>query len=186
MTRLSINLLGVERKEAQAKSTFPVDKGWFIAGIIVVACLVVTGGSVVLLDGMVSQANATIEAQNEEVKELETKLKEVQNLEKQKESLLMEEKILLYVTGETYKWSYFMQEIRMLMPLDVSINDLKINVAGEFILTGTAPNYRTTAYFLRNLENSKMIADALLMKTSKDKNLTTFEIKCNVKMAAGS
>ncbi|HEY9843973.1 MAG: PilN domain-containing protein [Candidatus Sericytochromatia bacterium] len=180
MTRISINLLGVERKEALQRKGLPIDKGWVISAASVLGAALLLFILNMLLSNWV--ANAEVQkAQNiETIKDLDAKLTEIKTLETERKNLLMEEKILRWVTGETYKWSYLLQEIRTLMPLDVVINDLKISADGTFTLNGTATDHRSVALFLVNLQSSKMLADATLQSSVKqsEKSVTSFVITC--------
>jgi type IV pilus assembly protein PilN len=181
LTRISINLLGIERKEALSRSGIPLDKGWLSALAIVIASVAIAFLANTLLSGWVSQAQAETETLAAKIKDLDAKLAEIKTLEAKRKNLQMEEKILLFVTGETYKWSYLLQEVRAVMPLDVVINDLKITAGGEFTLSGSAMDHRTVALFLRNLENSKMLSQSRLQSSIKTKDKTTFVISCKVK-----
>lgn len=183
MTRISINLLGVERKEALQRKGLNVDKGWLISGTSIVISVLLILVAQMILGGWVATAEAK-KAENETtLKDLERKLAEIKELEAERKNLLMEEKILRFVTGETYKWSYLLQEIRTLMPLDVKINDLKIAADGAFSLSGSATDHRSVALFLVNLQNSKMVAEATLQSSTKanEDAQTTFSITCKVK-----
>lgn len=181
MTRISINLLGVERKEALQRKGINVDKGILgSVGMIAVAAVIVLILNMVLTN-MVAQATDQKTQKEAKIKELDAKLEEIKTLEAQRKNLLMEEKILRYVTGETYKWSYMLQEVRALMPLDVVIKDLKFSADNSFVLTGTATDHRSVALFLANLQNSKMLTEATLQSSTKasDKTgATAFVISC--------
>ena len=115
---------------------------------------------------LVDQACATIRTEmgsnpteldqvNRRVMQLE--IEEIKSLEKEKADKEMEEKILRYVTGETYRWSYLLQEVRLLMPVDIKVDQLSFNPEGEFSLQGSATDHRSVALFLANLKNSKML-----------------------------
>ncbi len=183
MTRISINLLGVERKEALQRKGLNVDKGWLVSGVSVVVSILLVLVAQMILGGWVASAEAK-KAENETIiQDLNRKLEEIKTLEAERKNLLMEEKILRFVTGETYKWSYLLQEVRTLMPLDVTINDLKIGADGSFTLNGSATDHRSVALFLINLQNSKMIQDVKLgssVKANVDSE-TAFTITCKVK-----
>jgi Tfp pilus assembly protein PilN len=126
LTQISINLLGIEQKEALSRKGIPLDKGWIIA----IASIVISGILLLvtnnILGNMVARAEETKKENEAKIAELDKKIAEIKTLETERNNLQMEEKILRYVTGENYKWSFFLQEIRALMPIDVSINDLKI------------------------------------------------------------
>ncbi|PKL77069.1 MAG: hypothetical protein CVV27_07055 [Candidatus Melainabacteria bacterium HGW-Melainabacteria-1] len=184
MTRISINLLGVERKEALQRKGLPVDKGWLIAGTSVVVSALILLMLNMLLTGWVANAETQKAANETTLKDLERKLKEIKELETKRKNLLMEEKILRFVTGETYKWSYLLQEIRNLMLLDIVIRDLKISADGSFTLNGSATDHRSVALFLSSLQNSKMLASATLQSSVKanEDSVTNFVISCKVKV----
>jgi Tfp pilus assembly protein PilN len=178
LTQISINLLGIEQKEALSRKGIPFDKGWLIA----IACILVSGLLLFVADfvlaGMVANAEETKAANEAKIVELDKKIAEIKTLELERTNLQMEEKILRYVTGENYKWSYFLQEIRALMPIDASINDLKIGPAGDFTLTGIATDHRTVALYLASLQNSKLLKEVVLQSSVKDTKSTTFVITC--------
>lgn len=182
MRPISINLLGIERKDSQSGRSMPFDKGWMTAVLLIVIALALQFGGLFLIQGMKANAEEEIASLETEIKQLDAKLKEVKNLEKEKKNLQDEEKILLYVTGATYKWSYFLQELRGLMPLDLSINNLKINKDGKFTLTGRTFDHRTVALFIINLQSSKMISSAQLQSSKKAGTVTNFVITCQVKL----
>lgn len=180
MTRISINLLGVERKEALQRKGLNIDKGILgSVGMILAAALILFILNTVL-SNMVAQAKEQKTQNEATIKDLDNKLTEIKTLETERKNLLMEEKILRYVTGETYRWSYLLQEVRTLMPLDVVIKDLKISADNSFTLTGTATDHRSVALFLANLQNSKMLAEATLQSSTKakEKAETAFVISC--------
>lgn len=180
MTSININLLGVERKEALERKGLPIDKGWASAGgaILLSALLLLLINF--QMGNWISYAQETKEANIQELQKLDTQLKEIEALQKERDNLKTEEKILRYVTGETYRWSYLLQEVRALMPLDVKINDLKFNADGIVVLSGTATDHRSVALFLRSLESSKMLADVKLLSSVKTnpEDPTSFQITC--------
>ena len=180
MIQININLLGVERKDALARKGLPIDKGLLsaVGSIIVAAVLVLLLNTV--LTGFVARAEDQKTANAAKIQKLDTQLKEIASLEKQKQNLIMEEKILRYVTGETYRWSYFLQEIRTLMPLDVQINGLKIDNGGSFSLNGTATDHRSVALFLASLQSSKMLSAVTLRSSIRENesSATSFVITC--------
>lgn len=178
MTQISINLLGIEQKEVLSRKGLALDKSWLISGTSVIISALVLLLVYNILSNMVAQAEAQKLENEQKIAELDKKLAEIKNLETQRTNLQMEEKILRYVTGENYKWSYFLQEIRALMPVDTVINDLKISPTGEFSLTGTASDHRTVALYLASLQNSKFLKDVVLQSSVKDENSTTFVITC--------
>ena len=59
MTQISINLLGIEQKEALSRKGIPLDKGWIIA----IASIVISGILLLvtnnILGGMVANAEET-------------------------------------------------------------------------------------------------------------------------------
>lgn len=183
MTRISINLLGVERKEALERKGLPIDKGWLISGSSVLAAALLLLILNMTLSGWVANAEDQKVANEARLQELATQLKEIETLETRRKNLLMEEKILRYVTGENYKWSYMLQEVRTLMPLDVSITDLKFSLDGVFTLNGSAADHRSVAMFLVNLQSSKMLSDVVLQSSTKEEAdaETTFTITCKIK-----
>lgn len=186
MTRININLLGVERKEALERKGLPIDKGWLFSGGAIIASALL----LLLLNGLLSSWVANAEDQKalneQEIAELDKKLKEIKDLETERNNLKMEEKILRYVTGETYRWSYLLQEVRALMPLDVKINDLKFSADGTFTLSGTATDHRSVALFLASLQSSKMLTNVVLGSSVKaaPEEPTTFEIRCKINVIA--
>lgn len=178
MTQISINLLGIEHKEALSRKGIIFDKGWLVSGLTVIMSVFILLLVQHLLSNMVTHAGEEKANNEKKIAELDKQLAEIKTLETQRANLQMEEKILRYVTGETYKWSYFLQEIRALMPIDTVINDLKISSTGEFSLTGTAPDHHTVALYLASLQNSKFLKDVVLQSSVKDANSTTFVITC--------
>lgn len=179
---ININLLGVERKESARGKGLAIDKA--LAGAIgsVLVATVIWLVLSTLLNSFISTAEATKADNEAKIKKLEAQLKEIKELEAKKSSLLMEQKILRYVTGETYRWSYLLQEIRTLMPLDVQIKDLKFDAKGTVSLNGTATDHRSVALFLVNLQNSKMIGGVKLLSSVKEtpEAATNFVITCNI------
>ena len=182
MTRININLLGVERKESLERNGLSVDKGLLAAvGSIIVSLLIVFIANG-LLSNWVANAEIQKKTNTDEIAKLDAQIAEIKTLEDQRKNLLIEEKILLYVTSETYKWSYLFQEVRTLMPLDVSIKDLNFSADSAFTLSGTATDHRSVALFLVNLQNSKMLKDISLQSSIKAKEdaVTNFVISCKV------
>lgn len=183
MIQLEINLLGVERKEALERSGLNVDKAWLGAGAAVVLALLLLLGANGFVAGRVAAAEDTVKDNQDKIKKLKEDVKEIKELEKRKADLIAEEKILKYVTGETYRWSYLLQEIRTLMPLDVKIDGLTFQNDNTFSLSGSATDHRSVALFLASLQDSKMIQDVKLQFSTKEspEEATTFQISCKVK-----
>ena len=186
MTRISINLLGIERKESLQRSGLPIDRGWVIAVVSILIATLLLFGANTVVNGMVASAEEVKEENAQKIAALDKKIKSIKDLEKQKADKEQEEKILLYVTGETYRWSYLLQELRLLMPVDVKIDQLNFNQNGEFSLQGSATDHRSVALFLASLKNSKMLQDVTLQSSEKPsaEEPTVFSMTC--KMKAGS
>lgn len=182
MNSININLLGVERKEAlKKKGSLPIDKGWLSCIGIIIGALLLSLLTNFFYDSQVASAEETKTTNEAEIKKLDAQLKEIKELEGQKKQAEMEEKILLHVTGDTYRWSYLLQEVRTLMPLDLTIQDLKISGTGTFTLNGTTTDHSTVALYLTSLKSSKMLADVELKSSTKSGNTTSFIITCKVK-----
>lgn len=186
MTRISINLLGIDRKEALQRSGLPVDKGLLVAGLSIVLALLLAFGSNALVGSWLANAEETREENKQTIAALDKQIKEIKDLEKEKADKEMEEKILKYVTGETYRWSYLLQEVRLLMPVDIKIDQLAFNPQGEFSLQGSATDHRSVAMFLANLKNSKMLQDIKLQSSEKPsaEEPTVFSITCKLKVGS--
>lgn len=182
MNSININLLGVERKEAlKKKGSLPIDKGWLTCIGIIVGALLISLLANFFYDTQVASAEETKASNETEIKKLDAQLKEIKELEGKKNQAEMEEKILLHVTGDTYRWSYLLQEIRTLMPLDLIINDLKISGSGSFTLNGTTTDHSTVALYLTSLKSSQMLTDVQLKSSTKSGESTSFIITCKVK-----
>lgn len=179
---ININLLGVERKESLQSRGIAIDKALAAAIGSVLAATVVWLALSTLLSSFISSAEATKADNEAKIQKLDAELKEIQDLESKKASLMIEQKILRYVTGETYRWSYLLQEIRTLMPLDVQIKDLKFDAQGVVSLNGTATDHRSVALFLVNLQNSKMVGGVNLLSSVKETPdaETNFVITCKI------
>lgn len=179
---ININLLGVERKESLQRKGISIDKALTAAIGSVVLATVIWLALSTLLSSFISTAEATKADNEAKIKKLEAQLKEIKELEDKKASLMVEQKILRYVTGETYRWSYLLQEIRTLMPLDVQIKDLKFDAQGTVSLNGTATDHRSVALFLVNLQNSKMVGEVKLLSSVKETPdaATNFVITCKI------
>ncbi len=186
MTRININLLGIDRKEALQRSGLGIDKGWVICVLLIALAGILLFGANKTYDLWIANAEETKTENAAIIAALDKKIKTIKDLEKEKADKEMEEKILRYVTGETYRWSYLLQEIRMLMPVDVKIDQLNFNQSGEFSLQGSTTDHRSVALFLANLKNSKMLESIKLQSSEKPsaEEATVFSITC--KMKAGS
>jgi len=182
LIHININLLGVERKESLQRKGLSIDKGWLISVSSVLGAAIILLSLNMLLGNWIANAEATKLDNQAKIKKLDAQLKEIEELEGKKKSLLMEEKILRYVTGETYRWSYLLQEIRTLMPIDVQINGLKFDAKGAVSLSGEATDHRSVALFLANLQSSKLIFDVRLRSSIKESNdaATVFVINCKI------
>lgn len=186
MTRISINLLGIDRKEALQRSGLNIDKGLAIATTSIIIALLLLFGSNALVSSWVASAEELKEENTLKIAALDKQIEEIKSLEKEKADKEMEEKILRYVTGETYRWSYLLQEVRLLMPVDIKIDQLSFNPQGEFSLQGSATDHRSVAMFLANLKNSKMLQDIQLQSSEKPsaEEPTVFSITCKLKVGS--
>ena len=124
MTRISINLLGIDRKEALQRSGLPIDKSVLASALMIVVALIIALGGNWMVGSWLATAEETKEENAQTIAALDKQIEEIKGLEKEKADKEMEGKILRYVTGETYRWSYLLQEVRLLMPVDIKIDQL--------------------------------------------------------------
>jgi len=182
LTKIGINLLGADRKEALSrKGSLPIDKGWIACVGMILGALIIVFLANTTVGNWVADAKETKTENEAKLKSLAKDLKEIASLEKKEKNMIMEEKILIHVTGDTYRWSYLLEEVRTLMPLSTKINNLKISSSGTFTLVGSAPDHRTVALYLSSLQSSKMLTSVQLKASTKTESLTSFTITCKVK-----
>jgi Tfp pilus assembly protein PilN len=101
-----------------------------------------------------------------EIQALETQLGEVKNIQAKKEVAQAEQRILEYVTGKTYAWSRFLNELRDLTPDTLWIEGIGVN--GEVLtLSGNTFDHQTVAFFVANLQASPLLSEVTLTNSSK-------------------
>jgi Tfp pilus assembly protein PilN len=167
VTTININLLGIEQKARfRAGGGLPVDRGWLVSLVCIGAGLLIAVGGTLTMNGLVATAEehkATLEG---EIQALEAQLGEVKNIQAKKEVALAEQRILEYVTGKTYAWSRFLNELRDLTPDTLWIEGIGVN--GDVLtLSGNTFDHQTVAFFVANLQASPLLTEVTLTNSSK-------------------
>ncbi|MBC7545703.1 MAG: PilN domain-containing protein [Candidatus Sericytochromatia bacterium] len=167
MTTININLLGIEQKERnRSRVGIPVDRGILIAAVSVIGALVITVGGTFVMDGLLAAAEADKVRLGEEIQALEGKLGEIKNIHAKKETALAEQRILEYVTGRTYSWSRFMNEVRDITPDSLWIETIAV-AAETLTLSGNTFDHQTVAFFLANMQASPLFETVTLTGSNK-------------------
>lgn len=167
MTTININLLGIENKgRLRSGGGLPIDRGWLISLVAIGAGLVIAVGGTMVMDGLLASAEENKASLEGEIQALEAQLGEVKNIQSKKDVAQAEQRILEYVTGKTYAWSRFLNEIRDLTPDTLWIEG--IGVTGEVLtLAGNCFDHQTVAFFVANLQASPLLSDVTLTNSSK-------------------
>ena len=167
MTTISINLLGIEQKERNRfRGGFPIDKGWMMAVGCILGSLLVVGILTAVMNGLLASAEQEKTDLEDKVKALEGQLGEIKSMQAKKDTALAEQRILEYVTGKTYPWSKFLNEVRDITPDSLWIET--IAVAGDQLtLSGNTFEHQTVAYFLANMQGSPLFETVTLTGSNK-------------------
>jgi Tfp pilus assembly protein PilN len=167
VTTININLLGIEQKARfRSGGGLSIDRGWLVALVAVGAGLVIAIGGTLTMNGLVASAEENKATLEGEIQALEAQLGEVKNIQAKKDVAQAEQRILEYVTGKTYAWSRFLNEVRDLTPDTMWIEG--IGVTGEVLtLSGNTFDHQTVAFFVANLQASPLLTDVTLTNSSK-------------------
>lgn len=174
MTTININLLGVEQKDRfRYGGNLPVDRGWALAIALMVTGAAAAVIGTMVMNGLVTSAEEHLALLRSEIQALEGQLGELNSLQAKKDQAIAEQRVLEYVTGKTYRWSKFLNEVRDITPESLWVET--ISVAGETLsISGNTFDHQTVAYFLANLQASPYFTGATLTQSDKtvDKGAT--------------
>ncbi len=166
---LNINLLGYEVREEIAKNSGslklskPMIIGLSLVGIAILLNII----SYLLLVSLKDE-QALIKTGLERRKvELEAKNKELTDKVAQRDILLQKKNILLWATGNNFKWSALLEEVRDRTPSNVWVNKIDVNDALLINITGETFDHKTVALFLANLQDSPKFRNVVLDSTKK-------------------
>ena len=84
MTRISINLLGIDRKEALQRSGLNIDKGIAVATASIIIALLLLFGSNALVSSWLASAEELKEENTQKIAALDKQIEEIKSLEKEK------------------------------------------------------------------------------------------------------
>lgn len=182
MTTININLLGIEQKDRlRLGGSLPVDRGWLLAVVVMLCGVAAALGGTVVLNGLLANTEAHLAELQDEIKSLEGQLGEIKNLEAKKKQAVAEQRVLEYVTGRTYHWSSFLNELRDLTPENLWIE--AVSVSGDQLsLSGNTFDHQTVAYFLASLQASPFFKDAALGQS--DKSVDKGQVRVHFTMKA--
>ncbi len=170
MTTININLLGIEQKDRfRYRGGIPFDKGMLVAAASVAVGLLVAIGGTLTMNGLVASAEEHKITLEGEIQALESQLGEVKNIQEKKAVAEAEQRILEYVTGKTYAWSRFLNELRDLTPDTLWIDNVGV-IGDVFTLSGNTFDHQTVAFFVANLQASPYVTDVMLTNSTKSPN----------------
>jgi Tfp pilus assembly protein PilN len=134
-----------------------------------VGLLIAIGGTLTM-NGLLASAEEHKITLEGEIQALESQLGEVKNIQEKKEIAQAEQRILEYVTGKTYAWSRFLNELRDLTPDTLWIDSVGV-IGDVFTLSGNTFDHQTVAFFVANLQASPYLTEVMLTNSTKTPGL---------------
>lgn len=176
---LNVNLLGYEVREELAKSSagLKLSKPVIISLSLLLLALLINIISYFVVVSLRDEQVARKEELERRKAELEAKNKELTEKTTQRDILVQKKNILLWASGNSFKWSNLLEEIRDRTPSNLWITkidvteDLKLNLGGETF------DHKTVALFLANLQDSPKFKNVVLDFTKKNPKIKLRQIE---------
>lgn len=171
---LNVNLLGYEVREELEKSSggFKLSKPLIISLSLILLALLINIVSYFIVVGLRDEQLARKEELERRKTELEAKTKELKDKEAQRDILKQKKNILLWASGNSFKWSGLLEELRDRTPGNLWVNKVDITDAFQINISGETFDHKTVALFLANLQDSPKFKNVVLdfsKKTTKIK-----------------
>lgn len=175
---LNINLLGYEVREEIAKSSagFKLSKPMIISlALIGLALLLNVVSYLLLVEFRDEQTKIKGELEARKA-ELDNKNKELTDKAAQRDILLQKKNILLWATGNSFKWSSLLEEIRDRTPSNLWVTKIDVTDAFQLNISGDTFDHKTVALFVANLQDSPKFKNVTLDFTKKTTKLKIRDI----------
>ena len=166
---LNINLLGYEVREEIARSSGglklskPIIIGLSLIGIAILLNII----SYLLLVSLKDEQALLKTGLERRKTELEAKNKELTDKAAQRDILVQKKNILLWATGNNFKWSALLEEVRDRTPSNLWVSKIDVNDALKIVISGETFDHKTVALFLANLQDSPKFKNVVLDYTKK-------------------
>jgi Tfp pilus assembly protein PilN len=167
---LNINLLGYEVREELAKSSagLKFSKPLIISLSLILLALLINIVSYFVVVSLRDEQIARKEELERRKAELEAKNKELTDKTTQRDILVQKKNILLWASGNSFKWSNLLEEIRDRTPSNLWITKIDVTDALQINIGGETFDHKTVALFLANLQDSPKFKNVILDFTKKN------------------
>ncbi len=161
---LSVNLLGYEIREELSKSSggFKLSKPLVISISLILLALLINVVSYFIVVGLRDEQLARKEELERRKTELESKNKELKDKEAQRDTLKQKKNILLWASGNSFKWSALLEELRDRTPGNLWVTKVDITDSFQINISGETFDHKTVALFLANMQDSQKFRNVVL------------------------
>lgn len=166
---LNINLLGYEVREELAKSSagLKLSKPVIISLALILLALLINLVSYFVVVSLRDEQLVRKEELERRKTELEAKNKELTDKAAQRDILRQKKNILLWASGNSFKWSTLLEEVRDRTPSNLWITKIDVTDAMQINIGGETFDHKTVALFLANLQDSPKFKNVVLDYTRK-------------------
>lgn len=166
---LNINLLGYEVREELAKSGagLKLSKPIIISLALILLALLINLVSYFVVVSLRDEQLARKEELERRKTELEAKNKELTDKVAQRDILRQKKNIILWASGNSFKWSSLLEEVRDRTPSNLWITKIDVTDAMQINIGGETFDHKTVALFLANLQDSPKFKNVILDYTRK-------------------
>ena len=178
---LSINLLGYEVREELAKNSggFKLSKPLIISLSLILLALLINVVSYFIVVGLRDEQIARKEELDRRKTELESKSKELKDKITQRDILKQKKNILLWASGNSFKWSSLLEELRDRTPGNLWITKVDVTDTFQISIAGETFDHKTVALFLANLQDSPKFRNVVLDFSKKTPKIKIREVESN-------
>lgn len=178
---LSVNLLGYEVREELAKNSggFKLSKPLVISLSLILLALIINIVSYFIVVGLRDGQIARKEELDRRKTELESKSKELKDKEAQRDVLKQKKNILLWASGNSFKWSSLLEELRDRTPSNLWVTKVDVTDTFQISIAGETFDHKTVALFLANLQDSPKFRNVVLDFSKKTPKIKIRDIESN-------
>lgn len=178
---LSINLLGYEVREELAKNSggLKLSKPLVISIALILLALLINIVSYFVVVSLRDEQIVRKEELDRRKTELESKSKELKDKETQRDTLKQKKEIILWASGNSFKWSALLEEVRDRTPSNLWITKIDVTDAFQLNISGETFDHKTVALFLANLQDSPKFRNVVLDFTKKVPKIKIRDIESN-------
>lgn len=183
---LSINLLGYEVREELAKSSGGVklSKPLIISISLILLALLINIIGYFIVVSLRDEQIARKEELDRRKTELEAKNKELTDKVAQRDILNQKKNILLWASGNSFKWSALLEEVRDRTPSNLWITKIDVTDAFQINISGETFDHKTVALFLANLQDSPKFKNVVLDFSKKVPKIKIRDLESDPEMSA--